>query len=253
MSEMTPVWIFPAYPLLLVGPLAGNLSIAATGVRAVEIIVGGVIVQGIGFMVSLMIYAAYISRLMLEKLPAETTRPSMFISVGPSGFTIAGIIRMGNNISNALGPTFMGGNGRLAGEVSQIIANWAGIWLWGLAVWFFFVSVGAHATTISKGRLHFAMTWNSFVFPNTGLALGTFAVAQALDNNKPIAIVGSILVCLLIATWIFVVSMMIRAIWLKHILWPERQEDRSEAGWKRDLKSAQMRNAGPTNDDAWVP
>lgn len=64
---------------------------------------------------------------------------------------------------------FMGpGMGELAGKVSMIMANWMGLWLWGLALWFFIVSVGAHWSTVRHGRGKFAMTFYSYIFPNTG-------------------------------------------------------------------------------------
>ncbi|KAJ4323495.1 hypothetical protein N0V94_001824 [Neodidymelliopsis sp. IMI 364377] len=78
---------------------------------------------------------------MTQKLPKESLRPGMFISVGPSGFTIAGIITMGQELPKVVAPDFMGeGNGELAGRVGMIMANFMGLWLWGLALWFFFVS-----------------------------------------------------------------------------------------------------------------
>ncbi|KAK5257398.1 hypothetical protein LTR16_000784, partial [Cryomyces antarcticus] len=111
--------------------------------RALDVIIGGVMIQGIGFMVSLMIYSAFLYRLMTQKLPKESIRPGMFISVGPTGFTISGMIDMGRNLPRVIPDNFMG-NGQLAGQVSMILANWIGIWLWGLALWFFLVSTGAH-------------------------------------------------------------------------------------------------------------
>jgi tellurite resistance protein TehA-like permease len=48
----------------------------------------------------------------------------------------------------------------------------AGLWLWGLSIWFFLVSVGSlwkYLRPESKGKLRFQMTWFSFVFPNTAL------------------------------------------------------------------------------------
>lgn len=130
---MTPLWIFPAYPLLFVGPFAGILaktSTGQTGNQALDIIVGGVIAQGIGFMLSFMVYSAYIYRLMTEKLPEESSRPAMFVSVGPVGFTTTAIINMGQNFSDCVPSDFMG-NGALAGQVTKILADWFGIWLWG--------------------------------------------------------------------------------------------------------------------------
>lgn len=165
---MTPLWSFPAYPLLIVGPHASVLSAHTSGTAAVDIIVGGVILQGIGFMVALMIYSAFIYRLMTQKLPSESARPGMFISVGPSGFTVSGLIGMGQRLPKVVSPSFMDGNGELAGTVSMIVANWVGVWLWGLAVWFFIVSVAAHWSCVGHGKMQFSMTWYSYVFPNTG-------------------------------------------------------------------------------------
>ncbi|KAK4570309.1 hypothetical protein LTR86_002389 [Recurvomyces mirabilis] len=229
-AEMTPVWIFPAYPLLVIGPHAAVLANKIGKERGLDIVMGGFVFQGIGFMVSLMIYAAFIYRLMTHKLPKESLRPGMFISVGPSGFTISGLVGMGQVIPELLPDDFMG-DGVLAGKVSRIMANWAGLWLWGLAIWFFFVSVGAHYSTVREGGVKFAMTFYSYVFPNTALTASTFAIAKAL-KNKPIGILGCVMTCLLICAWAAIFGLMIHAVMVKDILWPQKQEDRAEGGWK---------------------
>lgn len=130
---MTPVWIFPAYPVLLAGPLAAQLSKKIdNNDSALTIILGGFILQGIGFMVSVMIYSAYLYRLMTEKLPSESLRPAMFISIGPSGFTVSALIGMSQQLPRLVGADFMGpGMGDFAAKVSIVTANWAGVWLWG--------------------------------------------------------------------------------------------------------------------------
>lgn len=80
---MTPIWIFPAYPLLLAAPFAGNLIEAlptveeSVNLHAMTITLGSIVVQGTGFMVSLMIYGAFIYRLMTQKLPKESLRPGI--------------------------------------------------------------------------------------------------------------------------------------------------------------------------------
>lgn len=112
------------------GPFAAVLSVTISPSRALEIAVAGILLQGIGFMVSLMIYSAYIYRLMTHKLPREALRPGMFVSVGPSGFTISGILGLAVNVDRILPPDFMG-DGPLAAFVLKIIGNWTGIWLWG--------------------------------------------------------------------------------------------------------------------------
>lgn len=251
-NQMTPIWIFPAYPMLIIGPHAGTLAPKLSDPEtALQILLGGYIVQGIGFLVSLMIYAAFFYRLMTQKLPKESLRPGMFISVGPSGFTIAGIVNMGQELPNVVPSDFMGkGNGELAGRVGMIMANFMGLWLWGLALWFFFISVGAHWSCARRGRMDFAMTWYSFVFPNTALTTATFAVARALNGNQAIRYIGCAMTILLILMWGFVVVMNVRAVVIHQILWPEKQEDRTEGGWRQQSANEQRRKVGDGGESA---
>lgn len=127
---MTPVWIFPAYPMLIIGSHASVLSKSLSQRRSLDMIIGGTTIQGVGFLVSLTVYSAFIYRLMTQKLPKENLRPGMFVSVGPSAFTVAGLVGMANNTSRAFPPGFMG-DGRLAADVIRIVANFTALWLWG--------------------------------------------------------------------------------------------------------------------------
>jgi len=260
---MTPIWIFPAYPLLIIGPHAANLSAKLNNpAHALQVIVGGFTVQGIGFLVSLTIYSSFVYRLMTQKLPTEPTRPGMFVSVGPAAFTCSGTIGMAQNLHRALlhydNPNtqiFMGVPADLASNILRIVANWCSLWLWGLAIWFFFVAVISNITPLfthrrQKGtrelhvqRIPFAMTWFSYIFPQTALTTATFRVAEAFDC-KPLSIVGCVMTVLLVALWIFVMSMMVRAIVLKQILWPEKGEDREEGGFTRPRTGEQAKDQG---------
>lgn len=100
-----------------------------------------------------------------------------------------------------------------------------------LALWFFFVSVGAHWSCVGNDRMVFNMTWYSYVFPNTALITATFAIGKAFESPQ-IQIIGCIMTPALILVWCFVFGMMIRAIVLKQILWPQKGEDKDEAGFK---------------------
>jgi tellurite resistance protein TehA-like permease len=132
-GNMTPIWIFPAYPLLIVGPFAGNLaSRISSQAEKLTIILAGFTVQGVGFLFAFSIYAAFIYRLMTQKLPRESLRPGMFVSVGPSGFTVAGIIAMAAELRFALPENFMdAGDSRLTAQILQVMANWMCLWIWG--------------------------------------------------------------------------------------------------------------------------
>jgi tellurite resistance protein TehA-like permease len=130
---MTPIWIFPAYPLLIVGPFAGVLvSRSSSQMDKLPIITCGFTLQGVGFMVAFAIYAAFVYRLMTQKLPQESSRPGMFVSVGPSGFTVAGTITMASNLRSAFPENFMdAGDAQLTAHILQVVANWMCLWLWG--------------------------------------------------------------------------------------------------------------------------
>ena len=241
---MTPIWIFPAYPLLLVGPYAAVLSSRLEQTKAFDITVGGFTIQGIGFLVAVMIYASYIYRLMTQKLPNENARPGMFVSVGPSAFTVAGILGMAEHVERTLPLGFMG-NTKLIATIIRVMASWACLWIWGLALWFFLISVGAHWSCIGRRQLTFAMSWFSFVFPNTALITATFAIGKAF-NIRAIKIIGCVLTPILIIVWIVVVIMMVRAIILKQILWPQKGEDRDEGGFVGPEEKTSLNDTRPT-------
>lgn len=60
-------------------------------VNGLPVAMCAVAVQGMGFSLSFMVLSAFVYRLMTQKLPRDNQRPGVFISVGPSGFTAAGI------------------------------------------------------------------------------------------------------------------------------------------------------------------
>jgi len=94
---MTPVWVFPAYPLLMAAPFGANLISAAANagqfesINTIAIAMASITVQGTGFLIGFMVCAAFLYRLMTQKLPRDAQRPGVFISIGPSAFTAAGI------------------------------------------------------------------------------------------------------------------------------------------------------------------
>lgn len=166
---------------------------------------------------------------------------------------------MARILPSVVNTNFMGtGMGSLAAKMSVIMANWWGIWLWGLAVWWFLVSCGAHFGPARKGKLHFAMTWFSFVFPNTALVTATFAVSTALHGDlvdevgiphgaRPFQVAGICMTVALVLMWLFVAGMMVRAVILRQILWPQMQEDRDEGGWGKDtFRKGEKRSVAPS-------
>lgn len=80
---MTPTWVFPAYPLLLTAPFAGQL-IASTKQSGDAVVLNNTAValcaittQGTGCLIAFMISAAFLYRLMTQKLPRDAQRPGV--------------------------------------------------------------------------------------------------------------------------------------------------------------------------------
>ncbi len=154
MVQMTLTRIFPAYPMLIIGPHAGLLSAKFEPSRALPIIVGGTAIQGVGFLVSLMVYSAFIYRLMSQNLPKENIRPGMFVSVGPSAFTVAGIVNIAAQASRPFPDNFMN-DGALAANVMKTIVNFASLWVWGYELMKIRPVIGSELISLSLALFFF--------------------------------------------------------------------------------------------------
>ena len=248
---MTPTWIFPAFPFLLVGPLAGYLSsniplpgsissTTASPSNLLLVLLGGVICQGIGFLVTLFVYTTFYYRLMTQKLPDHAVRPAIFMSAGLSGFTIVAIMSMASGAALVLPHITTSNNGNdtiladtnldIVVAVIRVMASLSVLPLYGLAAWFFLISVGAYWKCFVPrhyAKLKFSMAWLSFIFPNTPFINATFAVGEAF-NADSIRWIGCVLSVLVVGMWVFVFVMMLRAVIRKDILWPHPDEDLAE-------------------------
>ncbi|KAI1402001.1 voltage-dependent anion channel-domain-containing protein [Hypoxylon fuscum] len=225
---MTPVWVFPGYPLLLAAPFASILIATETAasdnppIHKLAVAMCAISIQGTGFLISFMIMAAFIYRLMTQKLPRDMQRPGVFISIGPSGFTVAGIVSLGQQSGVVIPDSFEGSTHSVI--IIRLLSTIIGIWLWGLSVWFFLVSVGSlWKYARPERKMPFQMTWWSFVFPNTALVTATLALATAVGSNG-LRITGCVMAGLLIMVWALVFVKMLRCLWNRQLLWPKELE-----------------------------
>lgn len=152
---------------------------------------------------------------------------------------MAGIVHLGNVVMTKIVPDGYQGN-TSAGFFFKILADLAGLWMWGLCLWFFIVSVGAHYQVMRWNdpahHIQFDMTWYSFVFPNTAMVTATQAIGKTFGVGA-IQIFGTVLAVMLVIVWLFVFGMMIRAFFLERLLWPSdphesAKEKKSDAAGK---------------------
>ncbi|GAO14277.1 hypothetical protein UVI_02000940 [Ustilaginoidea virens] len=222
---MTPTWVFPAYPLLISAPFAANLIDAAdisghtlfTNKAAIALCATAT--QGTGCLIAFMISAAFIYRLMTQKLPRDMQRPGVFISIGPFGFTAAGIAQLGGQAKHVMPDNFL--ETPITADVIKVVSALVGLWLWGLSMWFFLVSVGSLWKYVRSGhKLPFQMTWWSFVFPNTALVIATEAMADVFHSNS-LHILGAAMAVVLVVVWVGVFLTMFHCLRTRKLLWPK--------------------------------
>jgi tellurite resistance protein TehA-like permease len=211
---MTLIWVFPVYPLLIIAPLAASLINAIPSPSETQqlssqtILAGALMLQGIGFLVSAIIYSAFLYRLMTQGLPAPPLLPAMFVSVGPAGFTATGIIQLGTLASKALPHSTVSslGSTDAVSMIIRVLALAAGLCLWGLTLWFFVLSVGGQWRCLFGGREkrpHFGISFYAFVFPNSALVSSTHAVGKAL-GWPCVQILGCVFAGIMIFVWVVV-------------------------------------------------
>ncbi|EGU86182.1 hypothetical protein FOXB_03318 [Fusarium oxysporum f. sp. conglutinans Fo5176] len=222
---MTPTWVFPAYPLLLNAPFAANLIAAADSAghklstNTVAMALGATAIQGTGCLIAFMISSAFIYRLMTQKLPRDMQRPGIFMSIGPYGFTAAGIAQLGSQADLVIPPNFLD-NPQFA-AIIKVISILVSLWLWGLAMWFFIVCVGAlWKYSLSGHHLPFQMTWWSFVFPNTALVTATSVMGKIFDSDG-LHIFASVMTAAIIIVWALIFIRMCWSLKSRKLLWPK--------------------------------
>lgn len=85
-GSMTPAWLLPILPVILVGVLAGVLADSLHPAQRYPVLLAGLYSWGLGFLMSIPTYSIYFWRLFTCGLPKLNSRPGMMIAVGPPTF-----------------------------------------------------------------------------------------------------------------------------------------------------------------------
>jgi C4-dicarboxylate transporter/malic acid transport protein len=230
-QSMTPAWILPVFPIMLAGPIASSVVALQDTAQGIPIVIAGVAAQGLGFTISILMYANYIGRLMSYGLPQKNARPGMFIAVGPPSFTALTLIEMSNEVVRIFPSDFISTSISVP-DVLQVMALFTGIFLWLVSFWFFSISFVATLLGIRKG-ISFHLTWWAFIFPNVGFTLETIEIGSSLDSVA-IGWVCSAMTIVLVTAWLLVFGFHVQAVLSKKIMGPgnddEDKEDDLEEG-----------------------
>ncbi|KAK5097256.1 hypothetical protein LTR70_003737 [Exophiala xenobiotica] len=221
-STAMPALVFPVYPSLVIGPLAASILPSQPQKASLPIFIGGVLFQGLGWVVAMFMYSVYIIRLLANDLPPPSSRPGMFISVGPAGYTSAALVALGNHAPHVVPQNFLNLPNFDVGAAIKVVGVMSGIFVWSVAFWFFALTL----VTILHGakKMSFTLSWWAFIFPNAGLTLATIQIGRVLDS-KGINAVSSAMTVLLIMAWLFTAGSYIVAVVRKQVYWTGKDED----------------------------
>lgn len=223
LRSFVPGYFLPIFPAMLCGTIAATIAGSQPAGYAVPILIGGITCQGLGFMVYLFIVPIYICRLFVGGLPEPAKRPGMFIALGPPSFTSLAVIGMSTASFDKF-PAYLvnqPGSAHVA-DVLFILAVNVGIFLWALSFWLLCCAITS-MVACSK-RLNFHLGWWAFIFPNVGFTIATIEIGIAIGSTA-VLWVSTVLICILVALWLFVGCSHIRAVWRREILWPGKDED----------------------------
>lgn len=221
-SSAMPAWVFPVYPFLVIGPLAGVLLPHLDPSASLPVFIGGVLFQGLGWTVAMFMYSIYVVRLMSNELPPPPTRPGMFISVGPAGYTSAALVALGNQAPSVIPADFLSLGDFNVGAAIKVLGVMAGLFIWLVAFWFFALSLIAVLEGVKD--MSFTLNWWAFVFPNAGLTLATIQIGNVLDCTGIKAVTSGMSILLVIA-WFFTAAFHVSALCRRQIMWESRDED----------------------------
>lgn len=233
-QDMTPAWDLPIFPFMLCGTIAASGAQFQPPNQAVPMILGGLTAQGLGFIISILMYASYIRRMVQFGFPGPNLRPAMFIAVGPPSFTSLAILGMANawpkDYHNFFGANLAIDNAVLdsyqqqliAIQIMRVLATMTAVFTWSLSFWFFCIAV--LACLLGSREMTFHLNWWAFVFPNIGFTIATSSIGKVFQSQG-VLWMGNVMTILLIVTYLFVGVMHIRAVVTKQILWPGRDED----------------------------
>jgi tellurite resistance protein TehA-like permease len=154
-QDATPAWDLPIFPFMLCGTIATVGVPFQIGLAAkTTMLVAGLTAQGLGMLVSILMFTIYLRRMIQFGLPSPKSRPAMFIAVGPPSFTSLAVIGMARAWP-VEGGWF--GDAVVTKQVVLVLATCVSVFVWGLGFWFFCLSLVANLAVAR--RLRFGLNW----------------------------------------------------------------------------------------------
>lgn len=192
--------------------------------------IGGLTCQGLGFTLSIMMYAVLYFRMMTTGFPVPRARPGLFMCCGPPAFTIICFLGIADDLPRILPalptPVILSTS---AYEVLRLVALASSIFLWCLSAWFYLLTVCALIRVATspeeREQMEFILAWWACVFPITGFASATKDIGEFLGSSAIINFARGMVVWIMII-FVGVGVMHIRAVAKGYIMAEGKDEDR---------------------------
>lgn len=218
-EDMSPAWDLPIFPFMLSGTIASTGASLQPPEHAVPMIVAGLTAQGLGMIVSVLMYACYIHRMVQYGFPSPNSRPGMFIAVGPPAFTALAIMGM----ADAFPETYeYFGDAEVTSQILKTLATMMAVFIWSLSFWFW--SIAAIACLAVRKDLSFHLNWWAFIFPNVGFTIATLTIGKNFES-RGVEWVGTIMTILIVALYLIILCCHINAFIRKEVVYEGKDED----------------------------
>ena len=244
-QDMTPAWDLPIFPFMLCGTLAASGASFQPPDQAMPMIMAGLTAQGLGMLVSILMYASYMRRKIQYGFPSPNSRPALFIAVGPPSFTSLAIIALANEFPNHY--DYWGADATTI-QILRVMSTVIAIFVWSLSFWFLCIAV--LACIIVRGQMSFHLNWYAFIFPNVGFTIATISIGKSL-HSEGIMWVGSGMTILLVATYLCVAAAHVKAFMNREVCWPGKDSDfyKREQHRKHNLNEREKERLGVVDRD----
>ncbi|OOF96883.1 hypothetical protein ASPCADRAFT_145705 [Aspergillus carbonarius ITEM 5010] len=201
-SHYAIVQVLPYFPPMLSGTMAGLLASNQAPAQAVPMLVGGTTMQGLGFLMFLVILVQSLGELATDGLPTPAVRPEMFIAVGPPSFTIIAMVSMAAAAGEKLPDHYISAATSVrTADVLLIVTVAASVFLWALAFFLFCLAALSMLEALWHRTIRFETLWWCMVFPITGFVLATIDLAEYL-SSAPISWVSTGMTIGQVALWL---------------------------------------------------
>ena len=186
-------WLMPVVPAL-VSATTGAVLVphAPPGQPRLALLLGCYAMFGLGLLAVLLVLTMLYSRMVHHEAPTGAVVPTVWIGLGALGQMVTGLGVLANVAPGALSRPYA--------QAAGAAALFGGLAVWGFAVLWLTLATALTVREFRAGRLPFATTWWSFIFPLGAFVTGTSALAARTGSDLFLC-VAVVFYVLLVAAW----------------------------------------------------